>query len=80
MCLHTCTTLREGLLHVQLYGCDLGSMHAVARVPQSPSGLEASRMMNRQCRVPVYAVLQKLPLEYPSSYEKEGGSPMLACC
>ncbi len=79
MCLHTCTIFLKGMLHVHPTKYDIGSKHAAARMAPSSEGSEASKL-HRQRTVPVYAVLQKLPLEHPSSYEEKGDSPVLACC
>ena len=78
---HTCT-----ILHIKSMACTylhvgcVSSIDSAGTSAQSTCPSEALVLIDRQCRVPVYAVLQKLPVEHPSSYKKKYDGPVVGRC
>ena len=75
---NTCT-----ILHIKSMACTslhvgcVSSIDCAENSAQSTGPSEALILIDRQRRVPVYAVLQKLPLEHPSSYKKKCDGPVV---
>lgn len=76
MCLHTCNMHFKSMVCAM---CHVSSMRTADNAYTTTS-LRQMSMLDRNCRVPVYTVLQKLPLEHPSSYEKKCDSPVMIRC